>query len=735
MMSRKPWLAVVLAAWSLVCAGAEDPWRLDEWPFRHVVEIVSPDPSGEINTALAEVDTGGKLRADGSDLRVVEAASGRGAKYRVLSVANGVARVEFLVSDPKALRYHIYYGASKARAEKHEWPRKVGELTLTVYKNALKQPGRNWRHMKQLLRHSQDKVGRIARLRIDDVTNPLGKPDDYYIGVYKGKLFCRETGVYSFATNSDDSSFLLIDGSLVASLPGAHDPIARFDTKGGRGGRLRLKRGIHTVEYYHVECTGDQLARAGWRPPWGKALRTIPAEAYIRELRTQSIARQARDRGLSAYFNFRVTDAAQFRGTGATFVTVAFTGRVTSRLGKPTLWQWDFGDGTTGSGPDPSHQYSKAGTYRVRLRCVDHLGYRDTCERRVAADSADPRRCEALLEAAPADAILKPTQPLNMTVRYRGAGTGRLPCVLAMELKTLDGRVLWRRRESVTLRPKLWGVAERAMKTKGMPLRLVAETRLELDGRALSRRVTRVEPPEMVSADLKVDNGALVNSRGERVVFRLSPEVKARPMRSFRKRLARGRSVKVCIVDDSLAPMGGGASAATYFAVMRDLLRKRFPGVPVDVTRLSVNSLSHYDPLRRLARIPRQVALRNPDMVVVAVSLRDLQNNLDPARQELLLYALVDRLRGVSSAEIVLVTPPPVILNPGRSKEYAKRTIRVALKRGLKLANVYNTFARLGREACERLFQDPDEPDVVYLYPNLKGQRLIGECLTRAALE
>ena len=42
--------------------------------------------------------------------------------------------------------------------------------------------------------------------------------------------------------------------------------------------------------------------------------------------------------------------------------------------GGPTSWNWDFGDGTSDTSRSPSHTYSDAGTYTVRLTATTRTG-------------------------------------------------------------------------------------------------------------------------------------------------------------------------------------------------------------------------------------------------------------------------------------------------------------------------------------------------------------------------
>lgn len=63
--------------------------------------------------------------------------------------------------------------------------------------------------------------------------------------------------------------------------------------------------------------------------------------------------------------------------------------------GHITLWEWDFGDGRRGSGPAPSHTYTREGTYPVTLTVTDNCGAVSTATGSVVVQSAGegPRPC------------------------------------------------------------------------------------------------------------------------------------------------------------------------------------------------------------------------------------------------------------------------------------------------------------------------------------------------------
>jgi photosystem II stability/assembly factor-like uncharacterized protein len=58
-------------------------------------------------------------------------------------------------------------------------------------------------------------------------------------------------------------------------------------------------------------------------------------------------------------------------------LSVAFTDTSTDPDGTVVSWLWDFGDGTTSSGQDPSHVFPGADTFHVRLTVTDNEGATD----------------------------------------------------------------------------------------------------------------------------------------------------------------------------------------------------------------------------------------------------------------------------------------------------------------------------------------------------------------------
>jgi len=74
--------------------------------------------------------------------------------------------------------------------------------------------------------------------------------------------------------------------------------------------------------------------------------------------------------------------------------TIKFYDRSVDQDNDIMIWNWDFGDGSTSTIQNPSHNYKQVGTYTVRLMVMDSKGNKDTASKVVSvvsSSSLEPR--------------------------------------------------------------------------------------------------------------------------------------------------------------------------------------------------------------------------------------------------------------------------------------------------------------------------------------------------------
>jgi len=70
--------------------------------------------------------------------------------------------------------------------------------------------------------------------------------------------------------------------------------------------------------------------------------------------------------------------------------TVAFDAADSSDNARIIEYEWDFGDGTTATGPSPAYTYSDPGKYDATLTVTDSAGYEDTTNVAIAVENVPP---------------------------------------------------------------------------------------------------------------------------------------------------------------------------------------------------------------------------------------------------------------------------------------------------------------------------------------------------------
>ena len=77
------------------------------------------------------------------------------------------------------------------------------------------------------------------------------KHDEKFAFLFTGYLFIPETGMYTFYTDSDDGSNLVIDGTVVVNNDGLH-PMKE------QKGYIPLAQGFHLFQVGFFERTGQE---------------------------------------------------------------------------------------------------------------------------------------------------------------------------------------------------------------------------------------------------------------------------------------------------------------------------------------------------------------------------------------------------------------------------------------------------------------------------------------------
>ena len=699
-------------------------WEL-AWQTRLVVRTVEPELAGRINTARVVLERGENIHHAGQDVRVVSDQL-EIVPHAVTPLDDGRLAVDFLAASTQSDRYCVYFNNPDAGPAPHRWDRQVGGLYLETRALAPKwhRNAGSLAYMEKAIENCTQVYGRKLWPRISDTHNPFGS-DDLYMSIYRGDLFCPETGRYGFATDSDDSSFLLINGSLVAEWPGGHVPAQTWEHRG----EVPLKRGIHKIAYYHVETYGGQLSRAGWKRPSDEHFSVIPAAAFVRELPTWIVARQERTRPLNAFFEFEDAGALRLGSDERIFPSMKFRSCATASLGRVVWHLWDFGDGTVSQQTHPKHEYPGPGVYDVKLTVRDSLGFESGVTRTVSAQAEDVRNVVLFFDLQKSATILDPKQPLDVVLRFQSQ-IGPIPLDLHSSLTNVAGRLVEDTAESMVLQGGEWYTTRRTYRPGETPH--TVHLRLSYAGHTVQERVIDIIPTRSPFGRLRVDNENLVSEDGHIVVLQLDEE----PLRrgdQARRLQRRDRPLRMIVIDDSLSPAATRETeGATYYGTLAKLIQERRPGTRVDLSRVGRYDQSYgYPPLVRLSRMTEDLVSQDPDVVLLVCSITDILNYLPVREFEAFLKAALDQTLSQTRADVFLITPPPLAVNPLISKPYAMAAKRVAQRRSVPTVDLYSLFF-LREKELRSFYQDEIDPDpVFYLEPNPKGQRLIANELYR----
>jgi len=351
--------AILLVPILAAVAGAQEAWWDKNYTARRPVVVYTPglDLPGD-DSAIITFYTGGRLKADGSDIRVT--GGGKEYPFKLYGVGPGdTVTIGFKVTSD-VRNYYVYFGNKDASPSDHHWEPQRG-LILETRGLPDGAGAKNLDAMASSWVKGKPFYGADAVDRVWHGQNMFG-PSDAFMSHYVGWLVCPSEGRYSFATTSDDASFLLTDGKQVVAWPGIHDCVA--DCR--HNATVTLSRGIHRFEYLHLNVGGTTCAVAAWKRPGGAGYEVIPENAFAPLSKAQVGPMELVGERTPCGFDAEIVGEALITKTQDAYaVKMAFLS--SDPAATRNVVEWDFGDGITGQGPAATHVYLNEGLYGVTM--------------------------------------------------------------------------------------------------------------------------------------------------------------------------------------------------------------------------------------------------------------------------------------------------------------------------------------------------------------------------------
>ena len=184
---------------------------------------------------------------------------------------------------------------------------------------------------------------------------------------YEGYFRTEEAGDYIFATASNWTSHLLIDGKMVVSWPGEHDHKAGI--KGEKQGKISLGAGVHKLEYLNCSPPDKMLTLAAWQRPkekLGVMTRSdfLPVGRYV----TTAIGYKELSKE-GASFKWQINDDWRLDQEKAALVRMRFDA-LRAKRNVDYSYRWRFDDGTTKTGEGIEHVFLRPQTSMVMLEVL-----------------------------------------------------------------------------------------------------------------------------------------------------------------------------------------------------------------------------------------------------------------------------------------------------------------------------------------------------------------------------
>lgn len=733
----------------MATAAADDaPWFDPAWHWRSRIEVITPPLDSGLNVARAFVDTASKPRADGADLRMTDSHGAPVGFHVFAQFTERTFGIEFEVS-ANSTTYYCYFGNPDAAPESRPWPQVRGGLTVTSFEGTSGRPSPVTLQEFKSIVHGRRKTGFGRRSHIDDDENPVGPTESYFL-IYDGFFYAPADGEYGFATNSDDASFVEINGQETVSWGGGH--AAEFvdhpmlNTWHRRATR-RLARGVHRIRYYMQNWTGTGLARAGWKPPgalyeellsalqagllsfevtpsFNNGFNVIPPEAFIETLLAAQRTRQPSGQPAEELFyaeplaqiafnhNLRILYAYRL-SPPAGITQDASSGSNTPAEGH-LRWILDGGARTLRE-PRPVFFFDKTGPQQVTLS----MPGRDVTQEIIVEPG--PRRDQHFRwHVSSQRPVYYSSDDISLDIWLENHARGMtFSLLITGENPDADTAPVHLHQKEVILKSgarQALSVPIIAAGSPSPPWKL-CRIQLLLGGRPVDERRVWLLTPSSAPVEAEFFDRTLQTSDGTMVILRCEPSA------TTASNDRRSQSISA-IALLGFAPHADGASRLNVHSALRDALRSR--GVQAEI-------LAPQEPPQRIWRLKDLILLSTRfiappgTITVLCMDPVDALEGVNREDWERMLAFTIDSLR--RHGPVLTVLPPPVPYKDLACAELSLLSQRASFERGVTSVDLVAVFRQ--KKDWEEMYR---VNGLLTARPQEAGIRLLAESIADALL-
>jgi len=332
-----------------------------------------------------------RLYTPGSDARDFEAvvftSIGQRVPSRLFGAPASNKRGQARQGEPMEILFDNSYGSTiyfiylvhkdKYKPIPSSWEPKAG-VTLETRYTSKNYP--ECKEMSGLLKVWDNLAEPVGRSFVDNVhhsfpihrleesgSDSTGKKPRLALYRYEGFFRTEKAGEYIFATASNWSSHLLIDGNLVISWPGEHN--YREGIKGQKQGKISLGAGVHKLEYLNYSPWGQMFTLAAWQRPQEK-LGLMARDDFLPVGRFVATAIGYKDLTKDGgSFKWQISDDWRLDQEKATLVRMRFDVLEAKQDGYYS-YRWKFDDGKIETGESIEHVFLRPQMRTVTLEVL-----------------------------------------------------------------------------------------------------------------------------------------------------------------------------------------------------------------------------------------------------------------------------------------------------------------------------------------------------------------------------